>query len=595
MAPVTDSGTHDSDTFDFTQLNANSNISLMRDLADLHGWTNPTVDGQPDGVQATTSLLAIVWPFHSPGDASGVPDTFGGALAGFFDGEEYIFYDPLALPPDPDPSGPGIIGVPLGTTENGTLGNFVALVNGNTRWDFVFGSFTLGEATGTATAYLNGPDGNEGQWAPNSQYLFGPPPIGGGWNIYSTAAPETGDQMKMTIYLGEFGNCTLKTYLPTGSSNTVNYPLAWAVYNLAVNGYQIMAQAVPGTSIVDGDNAFSLGGGVTLIVSALNVPSDYGPTSVSVSGVTNTGPGSVPVVIQTSTAHGLTMQDRVRIASVLGATLVNGDWWVARVNSATSFEVSDANLVCVFGSGNAYTSGGTVFVIETSAVLNITNVVNSIGLPVIVTTSTPHELVPGEDVELSSVGGILALSGAYTVFQVLSPIEFEIAVWDAGRLDGNGDAYMSGGTVTMGIFQAMLATGGWNGQLFDNGTATTIAVQGVFGAFNDPRDSTGRLRTLAAYTATMPVLYTGSGGAGQTDAAKPVIHAPYVAVRIANAIETRIAGTLWNAYIELDNVPYGTLSTYDNTRYMSWVENPAGLVSLSQATLKVQVGEVGGD
>ena len=70
--------------------------------------------------------------------------------------------------------------------------------------------------------------------------------------------------------------------------------------------------------------------------------------SKNVSGVTIAN----PAVITTSAAHGLFSGDTVTIASVGGATAVNGTW-IATVLSDTTFSVDVNNT-------NAYTSGGTV-------------------------------------------------------------------------------------------------------------------------------------------------------------------------------------------------------------------------------------------
>jgi hypothetical protein len=69
-----------------------------------------------------------------------------------------------------------------------------------------------------------------------------------------------------------------------------------------------------------------------------------------ITGVTN----STSPTITTSSAHGLVVGNMVTIASVGGATGVNGTWAVASVPSSTTFTVT---LTSTAGS---YTSGGTV-------------------------------------------------------------------------------------------------------------------------------------------------------------------------------------------------------------------------------------------
>jgi len=62
---------------------------------------------------------------------------------------------------------------------------------------------------------------------------------------------------------------------------------------------------------------------------------------------------ATPIVITTSTSHGLTTGDRVVVENVLGNTAANGEW-VITVLGATTFELDDSA-----GNG-AYTSGGNV-------------------------------------------------------------------------------------------------------------------------------------------------------------------------------------------------------------------------------------------
>jgi hypothetical protein len=81
----------------------------------------------------------------------------------------------------------------------------------------------------------------------------------------------------------------------------------------------------------------------------------YGST-VSISGATNAS----PIVITTSSAHGLTTNDIVTVASVGGNTNANGTWQIT-VLSSTTFSL-------IGSSGNAtYTSGGTVQKVNSAA------------------------------------------------------------------------------------------------------------------------------------------------------------------------------------------------------------------------------------
>jgi hypothetical protein len=568
----------------------NTSIGALRDELVGSGWTNPTLpDGDQDGTLATGSLTALSFPAHAEGsDGSGVPDIGGGQFAGTFDGITFKFYDPLAVPPDPDPIEGGVIWVPLSTTALGTLGTFLGLVSDATRWAFGFVSGNAIEATLSVTAHDTGPQGNidayTGSWAPGGDYLGGQGPTGGGWNVYSEPAPVTGDTMKLTIFQGEFGSPSpaLKFELPSGSGNTTTYALAQLEYNYGFNPYQVAIRCLPGTG------GSSVVGTQKVLAAALNVPAVLGPVSINISGVVNTA-GSVPVVIETTLPHGRTMQDRIKLAGIAGAAHANGAWWVAKIPTPTSLWISNAPLVFVFGDGNAYTGGGSVYEIGTSAVFAIANVVNDPSGPVVITTVLPNGYQPGDFVSPSGAGGIANLRGVYSVAAVLSPTEFEIAKFDAGILDGDGNAYTGGGTLTSGIFQAMFAAQ-IDTLFYDDGntSGSVVAAQGVFGSFTLQQrlylDGSMELSSLATYSMAIHVPWSGEAGDGETSALKPILVAPYVALRIAAGQETRLAGTLWDSYVELQNYDYGQRATHEGISYMAWVTHEPTLATLN-ATL----------
>jgi hypothetical protein len=575
-----------------TSSDINPSITTMRDNLVDQGWTNPTLmSGDKDGTLATSSLLAFVWPFHQAGsDASGVPDTFGGAIAGTFNFITFQFYDPLALPPDTDPTvGGSIQGVPLGLSPDATLANFSGAAGGLTPWTFTFPSFTGGDSLGTVTAQHTGPDANvdtgspSGFWQPSGQYLGGAGPLGGGWNLYSTEAPVTGDQMKLTIYEANFGsiNAAFKMEMPNGSGHTVTYPLAHVHYNFGINAYQIVFRGVPGESTDGGDNAFSAGGGNNYLAAALNVPEAMGPADLTVSSVVNPS-GSAPVKITTSGPHQLAMQDRVRVKGSAGAAQINGAWWVAKIVSDDTIWVSLDPLVYKFGTGASYTGGGTIFRVSDGGgpTVNISAVQNTPGSPVLIETTVAHGLEPGDIVETDSIGGIPALNAQWSVGEVPTPTTLEIAIQDAGLLIGDGTSYSANSaTLTSGLFEAMVVSGGLDSSFYG---AATVACQGVFGSFSGEGDP---VRTLANYTIAIHPIFDGAAGTdGVTSANKPVIAAPYVALRIATGQETRIAGTFWNSYVKLQTHAYGTMETFNDVPYVAWVKHDVAL-GLLNATL----------
>jgi len=79
-------------------------------------------------------------------------------------------------------------------------------------------------------------------------------------------------------------------------------------------------------------------------------------STVAVSGATNAS----PIVITTSSAHGLGVGDKVVVASVGGNTAANGTWVISAVGGGSG-EMGATTLTLQGTTGNgSYTSGGTV-------------------------------------------------------------------------------------------------------------------------------------------------------------------------------------------------------------------------------------------
>jgi lysophospholipase L1-like esterase len=190
---------------------------------------------------------------------------------------------------------------------------------------------------------------------------------------------------------------------------------------------------------------------------------------------------ATPIAITTAANHNLATNDQVIIASVGGNTAANGTWTVT-VTGATTFTLNTS-----VGNG-AYTTGGTVSLIPTQNwhfnerrghglfhVANymsggrmamrantayggttsrdwyynglnptysatITNATNA--SPIVITTSTVHNLTTGQEVTIAGVLGNTNANGTY-VATVADSTSFQLT----GRA-GNS-AYTSGGTVTL--------------------------------------------------------------------------------------------------------------------------------------------------
>jgi hypothetical protein len=149
-----------------------------------------------------------------------------------------------------------------------------------------------------------------------------------------------------------------------------------------------------------------------------------GPIGLGVSGATNAN----PIVITTTSAHGLATGNTVIISGVRGNTTANGIWPVT-VTSATKFSIA------VAGNGN-YSSGGIVVI--QGGISGATN-----ANPIVITTTSAHGLSTGNVAIISGVLGNTAANGTWPVTQI-SATQFSIPA------TGNG-TYVSGGTVQGGL------------------------------------------------------------------------------------------------------------------------------------------------
>jgi hypothetical protein len=478
----------------------NGVVSAIRDFAVLHGWTNPTVGGDSDGTRAQNNIAAVGPPAHIDPSNHHSCIAFDN-LIGVFQGTDYQFFDPHAVPPDADPTGnldgAGYVikGVACGTSIAGSLGAMTGALTGGTPWIFVLSTTPDpgdGLYHGTVLAKLNGPAYNvdsfspPGLWEPSNQNIVvGPGPTRGGWYIHSTPAPVTGDKIMIWLFEAEFGNMRIQASLNGAACN--EYPLVSSFFNLSVGPYQFTFQELPGQTRDPGDVAPTTGGGGFNLVAALNVPPAYGPQTINVSGVDSPLLGTV--IVHTATPHGLLVGDRVNIKNVLGTALVNGSWYVLATPLPTSMLISPDRAT-----------------------------------------------------------GLL----------------------------GDGTTYVSGGVITYGIFESLVATGGLAGQ-FSSSAHTFVKHNGIFKS-----SWTSTRNTVTFDGVSMPVLNVASTDDGITSAGKPLLHAPYVMLRTQDdsgtgVREARIAGMLWDSFIQLQRHPYSTKFTYkgpsDSTpvMHMVWI------------------------
>jgi hypothetical protein len=137
-----------------------------------------------------------------------------------------------------------------------------------------------------------------------------------------------------------------------------------------------------------------------------------------IAGASNAG----PILITTTEAHLLVTGQRVVIQGVEGNTAANGVFTVTVVN-ATQFTLNGS-------AGNGTYTGGGIFVSTNDAPKPVGNIAfvpsadpNIVG-ELVVTTPVAHNLISGQQVIISGVGGISA-NGTFTI-QVINNISFRL-------------------------------------------------------------------------------------------------------------------------------------------------------------------------
>jgi hypothetical protein len=126
----------------------------------------------------------------------------------------------------------------------------------------------------------------------------------------------------------------------------------------------------------------------------------------SVTGATN----ATPIVLTVPTGHGINNADRIIVSGVGGNTAANGLFKAASV-SATTVSLTTEAGANVAGSG-AYTSGGLALSGYTQIIV-VSTATNA--SPSVITTATPHGLVPGDLVTITGALGNTAINGTWQV------------------------------------------------------------------------------------------------------------------------------------------------------------------------------------
>lgn len=194
-----------------------------------------------------------------------------------------------------------------------------------------------------------------------------------------------------------------------------------------------------------------------------SIDNDYGggefqlnttvPTSATITDATN----ATPIVITTSTDHGLTTGQRVMIAGVTGNTAANGQFWITSLTSTTfSLQQLTSFTTDITGNGN-YVSGGVIGnggTIIPSSVLS-GRWIRNIGLEYI--NAAWFGLENSTGYRGSSIQGAVDFAAAVNIEKVIIPhstvdatstynLQKAVVITDLANLEGVGNPtlYLSG-------------------------------------------------------------------------------------------------------------------------------------------------------
>ena len=257
-------------------------------------------------------------------------------------------------------------------------------------------------------------------------------------------------------------------------------------------------------------------------------------TAGVITGITQADPAVV-----TSSGHGLTTGDRVRITGVVGMAEVNNFLYeVTRLDANTfslqyAFDDSDVDST----GFTAYSSGGvfelairprsyTVTAVSSddeeesfrgfsSRMITITNITQAD--PCVVTTAEGHGLEPYDDIKLTSIGGMTELNGKRFEAVFIDATSFSLKTLDGVDVDSTGfTAYTTGGDILALSFLAVSsADADWDntisweavaGAEYYNVYATDTF--GVFGFIGTTTKNSFEDRNLGPdYSDTVPLAY----------------------------------------------------------------------------------------
>lgn len=226
-------------------------------------------------------------------------------------------------------------------------------------------------------------------------------------------------QLIYTSYFGPFARHHAITKPEIKEDGTYNVLLAIQGITIPITRYDLLS--VPEKWAREGHET------VGIITLAANI-------TKAISGITN----ATSAVVETATAHGLSVNDSVHFSSVSGMTGINGKrGLITAIGDTTHFTVAIDST----GLGT-YTSGGTINTRRQSLASTVSIAAITKGPLATVTTTGAHGLIAGDVGVFASVGGMTQLNGlTANVRQVISTTKFRI---NLSTFDFS--AYTSGGT-----------------------------------------------------------------------------------------------------------------------------------------------------
>ena len=524
----------------------NSGIEALKDFLVARGWDliTPTF--------AWTLMDTIAIPFRDESNTdpfSVVPSD--SRFFGIFDTKQFQLWDPFSTMGGPhgmgdeDPTGNSdsygnsIVGVELGRSALGTLENFTAKFNAFSLWestgiflgdDLEYHFYVQAQTAGTtgnvdrsAPLHLNG------MWEPNASMLASVPPREGGYILKSADNPFTSDYLTLWIYQArisqnmvvrvKFNDLTLE--LPT--DKPVQQPtFLRSTSNHPMSAFKYQVHACP--------YQFAM----------VNLPGqsadlgDLAPTD-----------GGGPYFL----ASALCVPDdfKATVKKIIHATDVSGH-------------------PLILQTGTVEDPGG--------------------GDPLII-TPTPHNFTVGEVISIIGVGSGVDGKTRY-VSAIVSDTEFEFRVTKAGSsYAGSGslvgvDLVAHGAHVsTHGVSHVCAAFGSpsiRNSPFSTDGEKVWVYLNGEF---QDDFSAAVRNGFVAA---GLILINIGTAAVTcETSAAKPVIHAPYVALTTQPDEELRLAGVFWDGFVELKVQPVAFASTFPmyanvvtdagDKRFVNWLQD----------------------